>query len=168
MVAYEPNREEPIEIRDAIASDAQAASIVLRRSIIELCQADHRNDPAILTPWLSNKTPEGFAAWLAQPSQSLVVATDGQSILAVGAVTDTGQITLLYVSPDFRFRGVSRAMLVDLEARARASGNTHCHLTSTHTAHRFYKANGYADDTPSSRALPSRGIGMTKHLIVIL
>jgi len=37
-----------MEIRDAVPSDARAACEVLRRSITELCVADHRNEPAIL------------------------------------------------------------------------------------------------------------------------
>jgi hypothetical protein len=36
-----------MEIREAMTEDAPAACEVLRRSISELCVADHRNDPAI-------------------------------------------------------------------------------------------------------------------------
>ena len=94
----------------------------MRRSITELCFADHRNDQAILKRWLSNKTPEVFASWLRQPDNSLLVAVESSSILAVGAVTDAGEITLNYVSPDARFRGVSRALLAALEVRAMELG----------------------------------------------
>jgi hypothetical protein len=45
-----------MEIRDAMTEDAPAACDVLRRSISELCVADHGNDPTILARWLSNKT----------------------------------------------------------------------------------------------------------------
>ena len=34
-----------IVIRDAVAEDAECGSRVLRRSIAELCIADHKNDP---------------------------------------------------------------------------------------------------------------------------
>jgi hypothetical protein len=34
-----------LQIRDAVASDAEAACVVMRRSIAELCVADHRDDP---------------------------------------------------------------------------------------------------------------------------
>ena len=37
-----------VKIRDATPDDAEAACDVLRRSISELCVADHGNDPAIL------------------------------------------------------------------------------------------------------------------------
>lgn len=43
------------------------------------------------------------------------MAVEGGMILGVGAVTDKGEITLNYVSPDARFRGVSRALLGALE-----------------------------------------------------
>ena len=57
-----------MEIRDAVAEDAHAACRVLRRSIAELCHADHRNDPAILSRWLGNKTPEFFMSWISRRS----------------------------------------------------------------------------------------------------
>jgi GNAT superfamily N-acetyltransferase len=135
-----------MHIRDAVVEDAAAACRVLRRSIAELCAADHNNDPAILKKWLGNKTPDTFATWIVQPGGSVLVAVEDGKILAVGGVTDHGEITLNYVAPEARFRGVSRAMLRALEERARERGNTRCTLLSTATAHRFYKANGYADD----------------------
>jgi GNAT superfamily N-acetyltransferase len=136
----------PLEIRTAKPEDALAACQVMRRSIAELCVADHRNDGAILKPWLSNKTPEAFVSWIGQSDNSLLVAVEGSNILGVGCVTDAGQINLNYVSPDARFRGVSRALLRALEARAVERGNTRCALTSTETARRFYRANGYVED----------------------
>jgi GNAT superfamily N-acetyltransferase len=135
-----------MKIRDALAEDASAACQVLRRSISELCVADHKNDPTILTRWLSNKTPEIVASWIAHPKTSVLVAVEGSTILAVGSVTNEGEITLNYVSPDARFRGVSRALLCALEARAIQRGNVRCTLTSTETARRFYLANGYVED----------------------
>ena len=136
----------PLQIREATAEDAPAACEVMRRSIAELCVADHRNDQAILKRWLGNKTPETFEFWIRQPNNSLLVAAEHGNILAVGSVTDAGEITLNYVSPDARFRGVSRALLGALEARAVARGNTRCTLTSTATARRFYLASGYVED----------------------
>lgn len=138
-----------MEIRDAMAADADAACLVMRRSIAELCVADHRNDKAILAQWLGNKTAEIFVSWIAQPGNSVLVAVADREILAVGAVTDAGEITLNYVSPDARFRGISRDMLGALEARAAERGNTRCRLTSTVTARRFYLANGYAENGPA-------------------
>ncbi len=135
-----------MEIRDATPEDADAACDVLRKSILQLCAADHRNDPAILARWLGNKTPEIVASWIGQPGNSLLVAVEGGVILGVGPVTDAGEITLNYVAPDWRFRGVSRSMLAALETRAKQRGNGRCSLVSTETAHRFYRSGGYTDD----------------------
>jgi hypothetical protein len=105
-----PAFEIDVEIRDATPEDADAACDVLRKSISQLCIADHGNDPAILDRWLSNKKPEIVAAWSKQLGNSLLLAVEGDAILAVGSVTDAGEITLNYVAPDSRFRGVSRAL----------------------------------------------------------
>jgi GNAT superfamily N-acetyltransferase len=134
-----------VRIRDAKPEDAEAACAVLRASIIELCAADHKNDPVLLERWLANKRPEIVAGWIAQPEHSVLVAVEDDLILAVGSVSDAGEITLNYVSPRARLRGVSRALLAALEARAAERGNTLCRLHSTETAHRFYLANGYVD-----------------------
>jgi len=133
-----------MRIREATPEDAAAACDVMRRSIAELCVADHGNDPAILGKWLSNKTPEAFRSWI-RPGNSLLVAIEDDDILAVGCVTDSGEITLNYVSPDARFRGASSVLLADLEKRALARGNNTCTLESTETARRFYLARGYSE-----------------------
>lgn len=154
-----------LTVRDATSDDALAACEVMRRSIAELCAADHGNDPAILSRWLGNKTPEKFNEWIAQPDSSLLVAVEDDRILAVGSVTDGGQITLNYVSPDARFRGVSRAMLGALERRAAERGCAICTLNSTETARRFYLASGYRETgRPAGQFGTSTGYPMSKTL----
>jgi hypothetical protein len=63
-----------LRIRDAVAADAEAACDVMRRSIAELCTADHRDDPEILAQWLANKHPDIFRGWMAQSRNSFLVA----------------------------------------------------------------------------------------------
>ena len=153
-------------IRHAEPDDAAAACRVLRELIARLCVADHHNDPAILNAWLANKTPETVAAWAVQEGNSLLLAVEGDAVVAVGSVTDAGEITLNYVAPDARFRGVSRALLGALEARAVERGNKHCTLTSTETAHRFYQSAGYVDDdAPTGEFGTSSGYPMSKRLV---
>jgi GNAT superfamily N-acetyltransferase len=153
-------------IRNAALEDASAACETMRRSITELCIADHRNDPTILERWLSNKTPEIFKSWI-RPGNSLLVATENDNILAVGNVTNAGEITLNYVSPDARFRGISVALLGALERRAMERGNQRCTLASTGTARRFYLARGYSEDGPADHKFcTASGYPMSKHLAV--
>ena len=127
----------------------------MRRSISELCVADHGSDPQILAKWLANKNPRAFVSWLESGSELRVAELDGR-IAAVGAMKNSGEITLNYVSPDARFRGVSKAMMAALESEARALGLAECFLTSTDTAHKFYLLLGYRDDGTEISAFTSR------------
>jgi GNAT superfamily N-acetyltransferase len=132
-----------MQIRAATIEDAVEARAMLRRSITELCHADHHDDSSILEKWLSNKTPDNVRSWIANPNTYFAIATDGATIVGVGAVTSSGEIILNYVSPAARFRGVSKAILKWLEAKALELGNARCALTSTETARRFYLSAGY-------------------------
>jgi GNAT superfamily N-acetyltransferase len=156
-----------MKIRDALPEEALAACLVMLRSIALLCGADHHNDPAILQRWLGNIMPEGFGS-LMLPPNSLLVALENDGIVAVGSVTDMGEITLNYVSPDVRFSGVSTVLLAALEARAIERGNKRCTLTSTETAKRFYLARGYREDGPAAGNFgTASGYPMSKRLIEI-
>ena len=134
-----------MDVRDATPGDAKEACEVLRQSIVELCAADHRNDPTLLAAWLRDKTPETVFAWMGRIDVSYLVAVEGGAIAAVGGVADLGEMLLLYVSPAARFRGASRALLAALERRAAERGATGCTLMSTQTARRFYRARGYEE-----------------------
>ncbi|WP_376088467.1 GNAT family N-acetyltransferase [Roseomonas sp. CCTCC AB2023176] len=152
-----------LEVRDARPEDAEAACDVLRRSIVALCGEDHRGDPDRLAAWLANKTPGNVLAWMRQAGHSLLVAAEEGRVLAVGGVTDAGQVTLNYVAPEARFQGVSRAMLRALEDRARERGAARLSLTSTATARRFYVAAGYREDVAAAPSAPvDSGVAMSK------
>jgi GNAT superfamily N-acetyltransferase len=143
-----------IEIRVARATDAEAASEVLRRSIRELCADDHRGDAATLAAWLFNKTPDNLRRWIA--SAHVVVADGGGALCGVAAIQPTGEISLNYVAPEARFRGISKALVAALEAWAVERGLARCTLRSTATARRFYASAGYRDTGP-----PTPGYGIT-------
>ena len=134
-----------MNIRLASVEDAEAACHVLRRSIEELCEADHRNDPAFKQEWLANKTPQSLRQWITAPEGRVLVAEIDGRVAGVGAATMRGDITLNYVAPEARFRGVSKAMLAALEAYLRDQGASHARLSSTRTARSFYLAAGYSE-----------------------
>lgn len=133
-----------IGVRQAHPDDAEAAAAVLCASIGDLCVADHGNDPEIVARWLANKTPRDIRRWIEAPGRLYVAERYGR-IVGVGAAATTGQVTLNYVLPEARFRGVSRTLLSALEAYLRAEGHPRCTLSSTRTAHRFYLTAGYVD-----------------------
>jgi len=137
-----------VHIREARTADAAAAADVMRRSIAELCEQDHGNDPAHLASWLANKTPDNVRAWIA--GSHLYVAVEGERLLGVAGMTGSGYVTLIYVAPEGRFRGVSKALLRALEEKATELGCVACTLESSKTAERFYRAQGYSDQPGDS------------------
>ena len=110
-----------VGVRLARADDAEEAAAVLRASIADLCVADHGREPEIVARWLANKTPTDVRSWIEAPGR-VVVAEERGRIVGVGAAVASGWITLNYVLPEARFRGVSKAVLGALEAYLRAEG----------------------------------------------
>jgi len=131
-----------IAVRPAIVADAAAISDLLIASITALCVADHGNRPEAVVPWLSNKTPNGIRAWFANRDNRLFVAEHDGALAAAGACNLHREIILNYVSPEHRFVGASTALLAALE---QALGPGEARLTSTTTAHRFYRSRGWQD-----------------------
>jgi len=132
-----------ISVRAATHSDAAAGVDVLKASIRELCRLDHQDDPATLERWLRNKTVERFCGWVDQPESFVAVAEVDGEVCGVGAVSATGDLNLCYVRPGNERTGVGRALLLALEAKARAWGLGELRLVSTATARAFYERHGY-------------------------
>ena len=155
----------PVTVRAATIDDAAASCDVIRRSIVELCRVDYGSDEAFLARWLANKTVENVQRWISQ-SRHFLVAEAGGTILGAASMTDSGKVLLNYVSPDARFRGVSKALMQALEDRARTAGIAQCSLDSTQTALRFYESLGY-ERTDQSYIHPVTGapaLALAKHL----
>jgi hypothetical protein len=154
-----------MQVRPARIEDAAEACETLRRSITELCRADHHDDSNILEKWLHNKTTDNVRSWITDPDRYVIIATDGAAILGVGAVTSSGEIILNYVLPAARFGGVSKAILKRLEAKTVELGNARCIVTSTETARRFYRSAGYVQQgSPTVSFAGTTGYRMAKQL----
>jgi GNAT superfamily N-acetyltransferase len=137
-----------MHVRDACEQDADAACAVVRRSIIELCSLDHQGDADTLAAWLANKTPANLRRWIG--THHVLVAEDEGAILGVASMSASGHILLNCVSPDARFRGISKALIRGVERRAASLGLSRLTLESTSTAIGFYRAAGYAPSGPST------------------
>lgn len=153
-----------IQIRAAIDADAEIIGDILCSSIRELCDLDHKDDPKRIADWTANKTPEQIRLWIADPQTALIVADlDGQPA-GVGSYSSNGQIVLNYVSPRHRFRGVSRALLAHMEQAIAIQGHKTGKLTSTQTAHGFYRKSGWIDVPATVSSFSMRGHAMEKAL----
>lgn len=145
-------------IRTATRADAEAMATLREASIRGLCSADHHDDPAAIAAWVGS--PDKFIGLLWQPGAMLIVAEiDG--VLAGLAGFSGDSVTLNYVHPRHRFRGVSKALMGELEARLVATGVRLARLSSTATALPFYRAIGWIEAGGGS---PELGIPMQKRL----
>jgi GNAT superfamily N-acetyltransferase len=144
--------ENMIAVRPAQPEDADAATNLLRLSIIELCTADHQGDAATLANWLANKTRENFLSWLAHDNNLCVVAEENGRLLGAGMILRKGTINLLYLLPGEQRRGIGRAIYLALEQQARDWGLQKLTLTSNKESRAFYESMGFrstGDATPS-------------------
>ncbi|MEM7366286.1 MAG: GNAT family N-acetyltransferase [Pseudomonadota bacterium] len=153
-----------VPVREARPDDAEACSKVLCASIRVLCMADHRGDTVILGKWLANKTPSSLARWIEGTTSKIYVAEIEGQVAGVGGIDHGSEITLNYVSPSFRFHGVSGAILTALEDVVRQRGFDYAALTSTTTAHGFYVHMGWHDAGPPETWLGMQGFPMSKQL----
>jgi GNAT superfamily N-acetyltransferase len=144
-----------MQIRPAQIADADAAIGIVRRSILELCEFDHKNDPATLAMWLSNKTADNMRQWIT--AHTALVAVEGERMTGVAAVRADGTVLLNYVAPEMRFQGVSKRLMQGIEVWASSRCLEWLTLDSTDTALRFYQSTGW---TMMGPPLPGFGVTM--------
>jgi GNAT superfamily N-acetyltransferase len=143
-----------MQIRPAQIADADRAIGVIRRSIQELCELDHKGDSATLSMWLSNKTADNMLQWIA--AHTVLVAVEGERMAGVAAVRADGEVLLNYVAPEARFQGTSKCLMQGIEVWAAGRGLEWLTLESTATALRFYLSTGWTMTGP-----PQHGFGVT-------
>jgi GNAT superfamily N-acetyltransferase len=139
-------------IRRADAEDAPGACETVRRSIAELCVEDHGGDPTTIAAWLANKTVRSVESWIASPTNIAVVAATTVDIVGFALMSTAGRLAFLYVSPEARFQGVSKALMTFLEREASRLGIRHIRLESSATARQFYADRGFASSGGPSLA----------------
>jgi GNAT superfamily N-acetyltransferase len=145
--------------------DAPIVTEVLRRSISQLCVADHHNDSERLELWLKNKTVPSVRSWFASPHLFCLVGCIDGIVSGSAAMTNEGDVLLCYVDPAARFRGVSAAMLLALESAAQNRRLEEIRLSSKITAERFYQERGYVvTGAPKQKFRLVAGIPMVKRL----
>jgi Acetyltransferase (GNAT) domain len=105
-----------VQVRPAQIADAERAIGVVRQSIQELCEPDHKSDRATLSMWLGNKTADNMRQWIT--AHTVLVAVAGERITGVAAVRADGEVFLNYVAPEVRFQGTSKCLMQAIEAWA--------------------------------------------------
>ena len=122
-------------IRLAKIEDANQGILVLRSSIIKLCDKDHHSNMDQNKDWLTNKTTDIWCNWVTSAKFSLFIAELYEVIAGVSMISPSGVILLNYVSPE--------AMLNHMEKYAKNIGILMFTLQNTYTAKDFYIFAGY-------------------------
>lgn len=151
-------------IRVALETDADKICNVLIRSIREVCAADYGNDQELLDSWCSNKTPENTMSWI-NNSENYCVVAELAPFGVVGAAMYSrlkSALYLCYIVPEGLHRGIGSKLLLTIEAEAKRLGHEKISLTSTITAHDFYKRHGYQDSGEPSYMGKVKGFPMQK------
>lgn len=130
-------------IRPAVPEDAGAITKLVRSSVSELCHDDHGGDVDKIDGWLENKTEDRITAWITAPDLFVFVTSCSTGIAAAGCHRNDGVILMNYVSPFYRFQGLSDGMLACLEASIFTLGLSSARLVSTRTAIPFYERRGW-------------------------
>jgi GNAT superfamily N-acetyltransferase len=149
-----------LTIRRAKRADCAAMNEIRAASITQLCTPDHGDDPDVLSMWVNNQSAETFQQLLERPDVVLLVGEFDGVAVAVGGINGD-KVTLNYVHPDYRFRGISKALMAGLEGELVASGITLAYLDSTATALPFYRA---LDWVQTGSGDPDQGYPMEKRL----
>ncbi|MES0882200.1 GNAT family N-acetyltransferase [Roseibium sp. SCP14] len=135
----------PFTIVPANCTDAEEIAVLLRRSIIELCQNDHGNSPERYEPWLKNKTAENVERWIRGPGRVFSAVDQNRRVVGISMGTPDGEVVLNYVLPEARYCGVSKMLMNAIEDYFRDRGLSSSILNSTCTAENFYRSIGYSE-----------------------
>ena len=152
-------------IRPARPDEAKAIAALVRGSISELCIDDHGGDESRLDQWLADKTENDIAAMIADDTLSVYVIGCSTGLAAAGCHRDDGVILMNYVSPFYRFQGLSARMIGFLEDSIAAQGRATARLVSTRTAITFYEDRGWHSDGDPIPCMGIAGQPMKKDLM---
>lgn len=145
-------------LRQPLAGDINAVSLIIERAIRAACGADHRNDRQVVSAWLRSSTPARLLRILRLPQTLARLAfLQGKPVGIIIADSD-GEILHCYVLPEFSRRGVGTALMAAIEECLLEQGCDMASLSSTLTGCGFYRHLGYRE---SGQRLQVDGLSVT-------
>ncbi|MFE6995143.1 GNAT family N-acetyltransferase [Microbacterium sp. NPDC057659] len=131
-----------IQIRDCRDSDAAATLQVFLDAVTVTAAADY--SPEQIAAW-ARPEKRSIEEWSAamQRLAGIVAVIDGR-VAGFSDVSAEGDIDMMFVSPDFTRRGVARALLTELESRARTAGTPVLSANVSVTARPFFEHVGFS------------------------
>jgi predicted N-acetyltransferase YhbS len=128
----------PFSIRRAVPSEAEAILAVHRASVETLCVPAY--SPEHIASWFEGRTSDIYAPALAA-GQLWVADVQGRIAGFVGA--EPGEVTLLFVLPEFAGQGVGRALFEFGLSMAESTPGQAVIVVATRNSESFYARYGF-------------------------
>lgn len=142
----------PCTIRPATDADREAIWTVHVRAIRETCSRVYPADQ--IRAWSDLLSPASYIDVLR--NRVVVVAEDDKAVIGFGQLDAAKrEIEAVYVLPDRQGQGVGRALLQELESRAKTAGIDKLWLSATLNAVPFYERAGFNTEGPAVHQLPT-------------
>jgi putative acetyltransferase len=134
-------------IRTAVAADVEGIMTTHLSAISEICSTAY--EPHEINAWLSGgRNPDRYLPGIAD-GRFLVALLDEAFAGFCDFDLSTGEVCGMFVAPTYVRRGIGRALLQTVEARARQGGVRRLCLRATLNAIGFYEAQGFVVDEMS-------------------
>jgi GNAT superfamily N-acetyltransferase len=142
-----------VVVRALRFEDVAEALRVLRRAVEHGCRDDYdaRQRDAVFASYAPNMFIEGLG-----PVDSLVATRAGQVIAVAQMDPADGRLRALFVDARDQHRGVGRALLAEIETRARRHGLARLHGAMSLNAVPFYRRAGFRPIAGVERLISSR------------
>jgi putative acetyltransferase len=129
-----------MQIRKTTKADAKELATMVSETIKQVNSTDH--DESTILAWSGGNTPEAYVQMLGERIQ--YIAVEKETIIGLVDMLPDGEITSLYVHPNYLGKGIGKAMLAHIESIAIGMGVIKLHCQSSKNAKGFYEKHGYA------------------------
>ncbi|HJR61087.1 MAG TPA: GNAT family N-acetyltransferase [Vicinamibacterales bacterium] len=138
-----PGRNRGLVVRPLRPGEARRYLEIQRTAVRGIAASDYPDD--VIEAWAPLPIAEGDVSAIEgdETEIRLIAELNGQPAGMGAFVPEHSELRACYVTPGAARRGVGRALVNEIERRARAAGLAELRLVSSLTAERFYAVLGY-------------------------
>ncbi|WP_421765241.1 GNAT family N-acetyltransferase [Ekhidna sp.] len=148
-----------ILIREATFDDVDEIIDLFMSTVKAVNKRDY--SPEQIAVWASTKDRNTWGKKI--ESQHFYVANIDDQIVGFSSIDDTGYLDFMYVHKDFQGCGIAKALLEEVEFKARRLQLTRIHSSVSITAQPFFRSRGFETYDQEHKEL--KGIAFTNALM---
>ena len=127
-----------IKIRDFTKADAEAASYMITRNLLEINCRDY---PIKVIEFMKSLYTAEYLIDIME-QRNMIVAHDESEVIGISALEDN-LIYTVFVNPDYHGKGIGAMLMKEIENYALSKGINHVILYASLSAYEFYSKLGY-------------------------